>query len=157
MPSDTLRALEGGASDLLRLDAGLVHALDAAGPEVQRAVALLAARRASEAAGPAGLRWVAPALTALAEERPLPAPFDDWDRMRQALWSDPQAPDGVVGEAIPPPGSARPVRGMAVTARTRPPPHRPGARNGGSPSPTWLFPPCSARAGPNRCGPPSTR
>jgi hypothetical protein len=102
LPSETLRALEGGASDLLRFDAALVHALDAAGPEIQRAVALLAARRASAVAGLADLAWVAPALTALAEGRPLPAPFDDWDRMWQTLRSDPRAPDGLVGEAIPP-------------------------------------------------------
>ncbi|MGY1583008.1 hypothetical protein [Streptomyces sp. MN13] len=107
MPSDTLRALEGGASDLLRFDAGPVHALDAAGPEAQRAVALLAARRASEVAGPAGLTWVAPALTALAEGRPLPAPFDDWDRM----WP------------------ARSVRGMAVTHGAHTSPAAPAGRS----------------------------
>ncbi|MET9559204.1 hypothetical protein [Streptomyces tauricus] len=77
-------------------------AADAAGPELQRDVALLAARRACEAAGLDGLDWVAAALTALAERRPLPPPFDDSTRMREALHSDPRVPDRTVGQAVPP-------------------------------------------------------
>ncbi|MFI1423106.1 hypothetical protein ACH4VX_35150 [Streptomyces sp. NPDC020731] len=51
LPSEGLRgARESNVLDLLRFDSDLVHALDAAGPDVQRAVALLAARRACEAA-----------------------------------------------------------------------------------------------------------
>ncbi|MGV9936664.1 hypothetical protein ACWDY4_39990 [Streptomyces olivaceoviridis] len=45
MPSEGLRGVGGSVRGLLRFDGDLVHALDAAGPEVQRAAALPAARR----------------------------------------------------------------------------------------------------------------
>ena len=102
LPSDTLRQVGGNVRGVLRFDAALVRALDAAGPETQRAVALLAARRACEAAGLAELDWVAAALAALAEGRDLPAPFDDRQHLRQALESDPRVPRQSVGRAIPP-------------------------------------------------------
>ncbi|MEU0009118.1 hypothetical protein ABZ079_33925 [Streptomyces sp. NPDC006314] len=101
-PSRALKDVGGNVRGLLDFDAALVHAIDAAGPAVQRAVALLAARRACEAAGLAELDWVAAGLTALVGERPLPPPFDDWDRMWQALGSDPRVPDRTVGRAVPP-------------------------------------------------------
>ncbi len=65
-------------------------------------MALLAARRACEAAGLTTLDWVADALTALAEGRPLPPPFDDDARMWQTLATDPRVPDRTVGRAVPP-------------------------------------------------------
>ncbi|MGV9454842.1 hypothetical protein [Streptomyces sp. NPDC003635] len=102
LPSDALRGVQGNVRGLLEFDPDLVHALDAAGPDTQRAVAALAARRACEAAGLAALDWVAAGLAALDEGRPLPPPFDDWDRMWQALYDDPGAPDGTVGRAVPP-------------------------------------------------------
>ncbi|WP_405688702.1 hypothetical protein [Streptomyces sp. NBC_00057] len=103
LPSEGLRgARESNVLGLLRFDSDLVHALDAAGPEVQRAVALLAARRACEAAGLTDVLWVAQALTELAERRPLPPPFDDAARMWETLRSDPRVPGRSVLEAIPP-------------------------------------------------------
>ena len=52
--------------------------------------------------GLTALDWVAHALTALAEDRPLPPPFDDDARMWHALASDPDVPDRTVGRAVPP-------------------------------------------------------
>ncbi|MGV9558753.1 hypothetical protein [Streptomyces sp. NPDC003522] len=103
LPSRALRdARESNVLGLLRFDSDLVHALDAADPGVQRAVALLAARRACEAAGLTDVPWVAEALTALAHKRPLPPPFDDRDLLSQTLRSDPRVPDRSVLEATPP-------------------------------------------------------
>ncbi|MFC9686560.1 hypothetical protein, partial [Streptomyces sp. NPDC056948] len=101
-PSQALRDVGGNVRGLLPFDPALLHALDAAGPATQRAVALLAARRACEAAGLTALDWVADALTALAEGRPLPPPLDDDARMWQTLATDPRVPDRTVGRAVPP-------------------------------------------------------
>ncbi|MFI9833331.1 hypothetical protein ACIHIX_37230 [Streptomyces sp. NPDC051913] len=102
LPSEALRAVRGNVWGLVRFDPPLVHAIDAAGPEVQRAVAVLAARRACELSGLTALGWVTDGLAALAEGRTLPPPFDDWDSMWRTLSDDPHAPDGTVGEAVPP-------------------------------------------------------
>ncbi|MEU0169276.1 hypothetical protein ABZ214_28115 [Streptomyces iakyrus] len=102
LPSDALRTVGGNVSGLRDFDPDLLHALDAAGPATQRAVALLAARRACEAAGLTALDWVTEALTALDEGRPLPPPFDDDARMWHTLASDPACPDRTVGRAVPP-------------------------------------------------------
>ncbi|WP_299541751.1 hypothetical protein [uncultured Streptomyces sp.] len=102
LPSEGLRGVGGNVRGLLRFDSGLVHALDTAGSEVQRAVASLAARRACEAAGLIGVSWVTQALTALTERRPLPPPFDDPDRMWETLRSDPQVSRRSVLMAVPP-------------------------------------------------------
>jgi hypothetical protein len=102
LPSQALREVGGSVRGVLRFDAALVHALDAAGPETQRAVALLAANRACEAAGLTDIDWVAAALTALADGRVLPPPFDDRAQLWQALKSDPRTPHRTVRQAIPP-------------------------------------------------------
>lgn len=102
LPSEGLRGVGGNVRGLLRFDSDLVHALDAAGSEIQRAVASLAARRACEAAGLIGVSWVAQALTALTERRPLPPPFDDTARMWETLRSDPQVPRRSALRAVPP-------------------------------------------------------
>ncbi|MFF7045730.1 hypothetical protein ACIP4T_08240 [Streptomyces massasporeus] len=102
LPSDALRTVGGNVSGLRDFDPALLHAIDAAGPAIQRAVARFAARRACEAAGLTALGWVAHALTALAEDHPLPPPFDDDARMWHALASDPDVPDRTVGRAVPP-------------------------------------------------------
>jgi hypothetical protein len=102
LPSRSLRTVGGNVQGLLRFDAALVHALDAAGSSTQRAVAVLAARRACAAAGLDRLDWIAAGLTALAEGRPLPPPFGDADRVWRALESDPRVPDRAVAEAVPP-------------------------------------------------------
>ncbi|MFF8875479.1 hypothetical protein [Streptomyces massasporeus] len=102
LPSDALRTVGGNVSGLRDFDPALLHAIDAAGPATQRAVARFAARRACEAAGLTALDWVAHALTALGEDRPLPPPFDDDARMWHTLASDPDVPDRTVGRAVPP-------------------------------------------------------
>ncbi|MEU5099597.1 hypothetical protein [Streptomyces sp. NPDC020996] len=51
LPSQALRDVVGNVRGLLPFDPALVHAIDAAAPETQRAIALPAARRACEAAG----------------------------------------------------------------------------------------------------------
>lgn len=103
LPSEGLRGVrESNVLGLLRFDSALVHALDAAGPEVQRAVALLAARRACEVSCLTDVPWVAQALTALTEGRPLPPPFDDWDRAFATLRSDSQVPERMVRVVMPP-------------------------------------------------------
>jgi hypothetical protein len=102
LPSHALRNVGGNVRGLLRFDPALVHAIDAADPATQRAVALLAARHACEAAGLADLDWIAAGLTALAEGRPLPPLFDDPTRVWQALESDQRVPDRTVAQALPP-------------------------------------------------------
>ncbi|MDQ0753772.1 hypothetical protein QF034_008003 [Streptomyces africanus] len=102
LPSQALRDVGGNVRGLLEFDPALVHAIDASGPATQRAVALFAARRACEAAGLTALDWVAGALTALSEGRPLPPPFDDDARMWETLATDPGVPDRTVGRAVPP-------------------------------------------------------
>ncbi|WP_211244011.1 hypothetical protein [Actinospica robiniae] len=102
LPSERLRQVSGCVESLLRFDPELVHALDAAGPAAQRSVALLAARRACEAAGLAGVGWIAAALDALEAGDALPPPFDDRDRLHRAIRADPDLPRQTVGRAIPP-------------------------------------------------------
>ncbi|MFF7649954.1 hypothetical protein ACFZCY_08850 [Streptomyces sp. NPDC007983] len=102
LPSEALRGAGGNVRGLLRFDSDLVHALDVVSPEAQRAVASLAARRACEAAGLTDVPWVAQALTALTERRPLPPPFDNAARLWETLRSDPRVPSRSVLEAIPP-------------------------------------------------------
>ncbi|WP_209446622.1 hypothetical protein [Streptomyces palmae] len=102
LPSQALLDVGGNVRGLLDFDPSLVHAIGAARPETQRAIALLAASRACEEAGLAELDWIAAGLTALAEGRSLPRPLDDADRAWQALESDPCVPDATVVRAIPP-------------------------------------------------------
>nr|BFD86768.1 hypothetical protein StreXyl84_61690 [Streptomyces sp. Xyl84] len=103
LPSESLRRVRGSnVLGLLSFDSDLVHTLDAVGPQVQRAVSLLAARRACEEAGLAEMVWVARALTALTEGRPLPPPFDDRARMGEALRADLPVQGRPVFRAIPP-------------------------------------------------------
>ncbi|MEU4652983.1 hypothetical protein AB0G32_03370 [Streptomyces sp. NPDC023723] len=122
LPSDTLRTVGGNVRGLLSFDPDLVHTLDAVGPDVQRRVALLAAHRACETAGLTDLPWITRALTALAEGRPLPPPFDDpddqsamWDALRTAT----RTPGRSVRQATPP---------KRAPYRPPKPPARPGTR-----------------------------
>ncbi|WP_237527330.1 hypothetical protein [Streptomyces sp. SID2119] len=103
LPSEALRgARQSNVLGLLPFDSDLVHTLGAVDPEVQHTVALLAARRACEAAGLTGLPWVAGALAALEADRPLPPPFDGPAGPWETLRSDPRVPDTTVLEAVPP-------------------------------------------------------
>ncbi|MFI0269433.1 hypothetical protein [Streptomyces luteogriseus] len=76
----------------------------------------LAARRACEAARLIALDRVADALTALAEARPLPPPFDDSARMWQALAREPDVPARTVGC----PARTRPCASHSRTRRFPP-------------------------------------
>ncbi|WP_030380455.1 MULTISPECIES: hypothetical protein [unclassified Streptomyces] len=102
LPSERLRTVRGNVRGLLLFAPDLVHTLDAAPPGTQRAVALLAARRACESAGLTDVPWIADALTAAAEGTPLPPPFDDRTALWQTLRDDPRVPSRSVREAIPP-------------------------------------------------------
>ncbi|MFE5514007.1 hypothetical protein ACFQ9J_26085 [Streptomyces sp. NPDC056529] len=87
---------------MLDFDSDLVHDLGAADPDVQRAVAVLVAQRACEVAGLTDVPWVAGALAALTQGHPLPPPFDDVARMREALESTSLEPGPDVLGAVPP-------------------------------------------------------
>ncbi|MFJ5811114.1 hypothetical protein [Streptomyces sp. NPDC093093] len=103
LPSASLRRVrESNVLGLLDFDSDLVHDLGAADPDVQRAVAVLAAQRACEVAGLTDVPWVAGALAALTQGLPLPPPFDDAARMREALESTPLEPGPDVLGAVPP-------------------------------------------------------
>ncbi|MGZ3096911.1 hypothetical protein [Streptomyces sp. H72] len=123
-PSHALREVGGNVRGLLAFDPDLVHAIDAATPQVQRATALLAARHACEAAGLTDLDWIAAGLTALAEGRPLPPPFDDSAQAWRALETDPRVPDRTVGRAVPPgrPPFEPPTRSGTHTPASEPMP-----------------------------------
>lgn len=102
LPSERLRTVGGNVLGLLRFDPDLVHALGAATAGTQRAVALLAARRACEETGLTAVPWVSDALTAAAEGTPLPSPFDDHTLLLETLRSDPRVPSRSVPGAVPP-------------------------------------------------------
>ncbi|MCZ9346644.1 hypothetical protein NGM37_53970, partial [Streptomyces sp. TRM76130] len=114
---------------LLRFDPALVHTLDAAGPGIQRRVAVRAAHRACEAAGLTDVPWIVRALTALTEGRPLPSPFDDHTTMFDALRADPGIPSRTVLEAMPP------QRPPYKPPQPHPDQPRPAPRPGDSPRP----------------------
>ncbi|MEV0265134.1 hypothetical protein AB0I49_27870 [Streptomyces sp. NPDC050617] len=109
LPSENLRRVGGNVRRLVEFDAGLVHAIDTAGGDRQRAVARLAARRAYDVAGLAELDWAAPALAALDQGRPLPAPFDDRERVWDLINTDERVPQRTVRRAVPP-GQEAPSR-----------------------------------------------
>ncbi|MCK9896343.1 hypothetical protein [Frankia sp. AgB32] len=87
LPTPRLREVGGYAIPLARMDRDLLDQIAGATPQVQRAIARWAARRAYAHAGLDQVDWVAPALDALDAGRPLPAPFDGparvWDRFAQ--------------------------------------------------------------------------
>ncbi|MFD0548889.1 hypothetical protein ACFQ0X_06685 [Streptomyces rectiviolaceus] len=106
LPSDRLRdvrdKLRGfkGYPRLVGLDAALVHAIDATGPEDQRALARWAAHRACVAAGLSDIDWVARGLAELDRVEPFSPPLDDSRRLRDAVFSDARVPrshDGTPG------------------------------------------------------------
>ncbi|MGN9795395.1 hypothetical protein ACTMTU_30440 [Streptomyces sp. OZ13] len=106
LPSDRLREVQGtlrrfqGCPRLVDLDAALVHAIDAAGPKEQRALARWAAHRACRTAGLSEIDWVARGLAELDRGEPYSQPLDDPRRLRDAAFSDPRIPrthDGTPG------------------------------------------------------------
>ncbi|MGW3512726.1 hypothetical protein [Streptomyces sp. NPDC000994] len=99
LPSDRLRdvqgrlrGIQGYPMGLVGLDATLVHAIDAADPEEQRALARWAAHRACETAGLSEIDWVARGLAELNRGEPYSPPLDDPQRLRDAAFSDARIP-----------------------------------------------------------------
>ncbi|MEV0779492.1 hypothetical protein ACIBLA_20530 [Streptomyces sp. NPDC050433] len=112
LPSDRLRACGGDVSKMIKLDGLLVHELDEAGPDIQRAVVGLAARRACTVAGLADLDWIAPTLEALDRGRELAPPFDDMAGLREFLFTDERVPPTLVLKPLR--GSPAPAANMAL-------------------------------------------
>ncbi|MFJ9590875.1 hypothetical protein [Streptomyces acidicola] len=89
---DKLRRIKGYPMGLVGLDAALVHAIDAAGPEEQRALARWAAHRACETAGLSEIDWVVRGLAELDRGEPYSPPLDDLRRLRDAVLSEARVP-----------------------------------------------------------------
>jgi hypothetical protein len=103
LPRPEVRELRGNALSAARRDPALAERIAATDPAVQRRLAAWVARRAFTEAGLADIDWIAPALAALEQGLPLPAPFDrpaddlggdrrGWD----LLFSDPRVPSTTV-------------------------------------------------------------
>ncbi|MFY1661224.1 hypothetical protein [Micromonospora sp. WMMD1274] len=93
-PSRRVRELRGQAQPLARLDRRLLDRIDALPPERQRQVACWAARRAMRVAGLEQLGWIADALAAAEDGRPLPPAFTEQRGAAayRRLLSDPEVP-----------------------------------------------------------------
>ncbi|MFC0542197.1 hypothetical protein [Kutzneria chonburiensis] len=96
LPDGPLRQMDGNARALATLDRRLADALAETGADTQRAVAHWAARRVYVEAQLADVEWIAPALAALDQGEPLPAPFDDRWRVSDLVLSDDRVPHTVV-------------------------------------------------------------
>ncbi|WP_326686501.1 hypothetical protein OIE63_04710 [Streptomyces sp. NBC_01795] len=96
LPSDRLRSVGKAAAGLRTLDVALVHAVDEAGPETQRAIARWAAHRSCDVAGLSGADWIARGLAGLDRGLPFSPPLDDPKTARNLLSSDPQIPHTVI-------------------------------------------------------------
>jgi hypothetical protein len=99
-PSQRQRGLPANTIGLARLDRTLLDALTIAVPPTQRALAVWAVRQAYTVAGLADIDWIAPALAALEQGEPVPAPFDDQQHAWNRLWADQRIPTTTV--TIPP-------------------------------------------------------
>ncbi|GAB3083809.1 hypothetical protein [Micromonospora schwarzwaldensis] len=93
-PSDRVRELRGQAQPLARLDRRLLDRIDALPADRQREVACWAARRAMRVAGLEQLSWIAEALAAAEDGRPLPHAFtgQGGTAAYHRLLSDPEVP-----------------------------------------------------------------
>ncbi|MEU1200415.1 hypothetical protein ABZ446_29930 [Streptomyces sp. NPDC005813] len=96
LPSDRLRTVGGNVAGTVDLDVALVHAIDAAGPDIQRSIARWAAHRACDVAGLSSVDWIARGLAELDQGTPFSPPLDDAERMWNRLFSDPQVPQTIV-------------------------------------------------------------
>jgi hypothetical protein len=96
LTSDRLRTVGKAATELRTLDVALVHAIDDAGAEAQRAIARWAAHRACDVAGLSGVDWIASGLAELDGGLPFSPPLDDPRAARDLLYADPQIPSSVV-------------------------------------------------------------
>ncbi|MEO3750102.1 hypothetical protein [Streptomyces sp. B6B3] len=96
LPSDRLRTVGGNVAGLVEFDVALVHAIDEAGPDVQRGIARWAAHRACAVAGLSGVDWIARGLAELDHGQPFSPPLDDERRKWDRLFSDPRVPETVI-------------------------------------------------------------
>lgn len=96
LPSDRLRSVGKVAAEMRRLDVALVHAVDEAGPKIQRAITRWAAHRSCDVAGLSSVDWIARGLAELDRGLPFSPPLDDPRTARRFLSSDPQIPSTVI-------------------------------------------------------------
>ncbi|WP_432187240.1 hypothetical protein [Streptomyces sp. Tue6028] len=96
LPSDRLRNVGGNVAGMVDLDVALVHAIDEAGPDIQRSMARWAAHRACDVAGLSSVDWIARGLAELDQGMAFSPPLDDAERMWNRLFSDPHVPETVV-------------------------------------------------------------
>ncbi|MFF6984026.1 hypothetical protein ACFZAV_41660 [Streptomyces sp. NPDC008343] len=97
---DKLRSVQGYPNGLIGLDAALVLAIDAAGPQEQRALARWAAHRACTTAGVSDIDWIARGLVELDRGERYSPPLDDPRRLRAAVLADegvPRSHEGTPG------------------------------------------------------------
>ncbi|ADD42961.1 hypothetical protein [Stackebrandtia nassauensis] len=98
-PSDRLRGLGGHVSKVAKRDPALAHATEAAGPDVQRAIACWAARRFCDATGLSDVDWIAEGLSQLERGVPLSPPLDDVEQTWRRFVEDPRVRD-IVGPKL---------------------------------------------------------
>ncbi|MFF1629432.1 hypothetical protein [Streptomyces sp. NPDC058272] len=96
LPSDRLRNVGGNVAGMVDLDVALVHAIDEAGPDIQRAMARWAAHRSCDVAGLSGVDWIGRGLAELDRGVPFSPPLDEEARTWNLLFRDPQVPDTIV-------------------------------------------------------------
>ncbi|AQW48454.1 hypothetical protein SHXM_01917 [Streptomyces hygroscopicus] len=96
LPSDRLRSVGKVAAETRRLDVALVHAVDEAGPKIQRAITRWAAHRSCDVAGLSSMDWIARSLAQLDRGLAFSPPLDDPKTARKFLSSEPQIPSTVI-------------------------------------------------------------
>jgi hypothetical protein len=95
LPSPALQQLRGDAREMAMAERGLAEVLATESPQRQRKIAGWVARRAYREIGLAELDWVAPALTAVEQGRPLPPPFHLAGLAWHWLQSDSRVPQSI--------------------------------------------------------------
>lgn len=98
-PSDRLRDLGGYVTKVAKRDAALVHAIEASGPQVQRAIARWAARRFCDVTGLSGIDWIARGLSELDRGVPFSPPLDDVEQTWRRVVADQRVRD-IIGPSL---------------------------------------------------------
>lgn len=88
-PSQRLRTLSGSVLGVVQTDRDLLDSFEALDAVTQRQAARWLARRAFELAELDALDWVRPALEAVDQGEPLPAPFTNHAGVQALLWDVP--------------------------------------------------------------------
>ncbi|GAA2262472.1 hypothetical protein GCM10010232_62610 [Streptomyces amakusaensis] len=117
LPSDRLRTVAGNVSAMVDLDVALLHAIDEAGPDIQRAIARRTAHRSCDVAGLSDVDWIARGLTELDQGVSFSPPLDDRDQTWNLLLSDPRVPSTTVTLPDGTPNASQ--QAMALPALTR--------------------------------------